>query len=132
MSVSPGAAVLGPLRGRCQTGGTRPGGLGLKKGWLILKRHHDCCFQHSAQTKAHQSPYTRKLFKASGIRAPDVAGEVWVWRGVLQSGIAVQLLDLQVVVICGHQLLKKQTHVFGSSNVIAQAGHCLLKQVLHF
>lgn len=109
-----------------------PSGLGLKKRWLILKRHHDCCFQYSAQTNARQSPYTRKILRLSGIRASDVAGEVWVWRSVLQSGIAIHLFDLEMVVISDYQLLNKHALVFGSSNVIAQAGHCILKQVLNF
>lgn len=51
---------------------------------------------------------------------------------MLQSGIAIHLFDLEMVVISGYQLLNKHALVFGSSNVIAQAGHCILKQVLHF
>lgn len=94
------------------------------------KRHHDCCFQYSAQTKTHQSPFTRKILKLSGIRASDVAWEVCVWRSVLQSGIAVQLFDL--VMISGYQLSNKHALMFRSSNAIAQGAHCILEVVLNF
>lgn len=82
--------------------------------------------------RRHVKVHTQGRYLISGIRPSDVAGEVWVWRSVLQSGIAILLFNLEMVVISGYQLLNKHALMFGSSNVVAQAGYCTLKQVLHF